>query len=140
MKKKIQKKYTYQGLGFPVELNDVSFILLENEWIPVIDVRKVSQKAFKDLALQENRLSGNQIKFVRDHLGMSLREFADKVVHQSHMAVSKWEKFYDAATNMDQATELVLRLYIFHETISKNSKSEQSFINAYEKISSMRLI
>lgn len=41
---------------------------------------------------------------------MSLRYFAEKVVHESHMAMSKWEKKEDLKTNTNTKHEL--RLYI----------------------------
>lgn len=82
---------------------------------------------FKRIPTQETRLTGAQIRFVREFLGMSLRCFASKVVHQSHMAVSKWEKFGNEPTNMDAATEVVLRLYVFHEISKKNLNGKKSF-------------
>lgn len=43
---------------------------------------------------------------------MSLRYFAEKVVHESHMAMSKWKKKEDLETNMNTNTKHELRLYI----------------------------
>ncbi len=137
MESKIQDKYIYEGLGFPVELNHVEMIKIGKEWAPKIDVRKIAKDVLKELPTQETRLTGAQIRFVRESLGMSLRDFAKKVVHQSHMAVSKWEKFGDEPTNMDAATEVVLRLYVFHEATIKKPKQEKKFFQAYETISSM---
>lgn len=137
MKTKIQEKFIYEGLGFPVELNHVEMIKIGKEWAPRIDVEKIAKDVLKKLPTQETRLTGAQIRFIRESFGMSLRDFAKKVVHQSHMAVSKWEKFSDDPTNMDSATEVVLRLYVFHEVVVKKPNQEKKFFRAYETISSM---
>ena len=138
METKTVIKYIYEGLGFPVELHDVVLVKVGKVWAPKIDVKKVSSDILKELPFQATRLAGAQIRFIRESFGMSLREFATKVVHQSHMAVSKWEKFDQKPTNMDAATEVILRLYVFHEVIAKKPNVEKKFMKAYEKISSMQ--
>jgi len=105
MERKIQDKYIYEGLGFPIELRHVELVKIRNIWAPKINVEKVAEKAMKEIPLQETRLTGAQVRFIRSYFMMSYREFASKVVHQSHMAVSKWEKFDDRPTNMDAATK-----------------------------------
>lgn len=137
MKTKIIKKHIYDGLGFPINLHQVEMVKIGKEWAPKIDVRKVAKDVMKELPFQASRLTGAQIRFVREYLGMSLRDFASKVVHQSHMAVSKWEKFDQKPTNMDAATEVVLRLFVFHEAVGKKANIEKKFMKAYEMISSM---
>ena len=137
MEKKIAAKYIYEGLGFPVELHHVEMVKTGKNWAPKIDVRKVARDVMKELPFQASRLTGAQIRFVRENLGMSLRDFASKVVHQSHMAVSKWEMFEQKSTNMDAATEVILRLFIFHEAVGKKANIEKKFMKAYKKITSM---
>ena len=129
--------YIYQGLGFPVELHHVEMVKIGKEWAPKIDVRKVAKDVIKELPFQASRLTGAQIRFIREYLGMSLRGFATKVVHQSHMAVSKWEKFNQKPTNMDVATEVVLRLFVIHEVVGKTANVDKKFMKAYKTISSM---
>jgi DNA-binding transcriptional regulator YiaG len=137
MKTKIQEKYIYEGLGFPIELNHVEMVKIRGAWAPKINVKKVADEAIKEIPLQKTRLTGGQIHFIRSYFDMSYREFASRVVHQSHMAVSKWEKFGDEPTNMDAATEVVLRLYIFHEVAAKKPSLVKNFLKAYERISTM---
>src|SRR5690348_14184318 len=100
MTKKLVKAYTYEGLGFPIELSNVEMILVNGEYAPKIDVRLIADNAIKNLVLQEKKLTGNQIKFVRSYFSMSLREFSN-VVNESHTAVRKWEGFKNKSTNMD---------------------------------------
>ena len=137
MNKKIVKKHTYEGLGFPVKLHQVEMVKIGKEWAPKIDVRKVAKDAVKELPFQASPLTGAQIRFIREYRGMSLKDFAAKVVYKSHMAVSKWEKLGHKPTNMDLATEIVLRLFVFHKASGKKANVEKKFMKAYEKISSM---
>lgn len=121
MNSKIIKNYIYEGLGFPVKLEEVEFVQVGDEWHPKINVLKIAEKVISELAFQEARLTGNQVKFIRSYFSMSLREFADKVVHESHMAVSKWEKKGDLPTNMNANTEHELRLYILENSLKNKT-------------------
>jgi len=133
MKKKRLKNYIYTGFGFPVKLHDVEMIMFEGEWHPKIDVRKIAEGIMKSLILQKERLTGNQIKFIRNYFSMSLRQFA-KVVNESHAAIKKWEDFGDDITNMDKNIEIMLRLHIYNHVVMKiknNNKTKASFYNQY---------
>lgn len=125
MNKKIIKKYIYNGLGFPIELHNVVVVMFNGEFHPKIDVRKIADSAMKSLVLQESRLTGNQIKFIRTYLSKSLREFSE-IVNESHTAIKKWEDFKDKPTNMDKNIEILLRLHIYNHIAirSKNDKKE----------------
>ncbi|HDV5785688.1 TPA: hypothetical protein RJD83_002664 [Legionella pneumophila] len=131
MKSKIVKNYIYEGLGFPVELQEVELVCIDDEWHPKVDVQGVADEVIAKLAEQEARLTGNQVKFIRSYYSMPLREFGDKVVHESHMAVSKWEKKGDLPTNMNLNTEHELRLYIIEKTLFKTKRSKSKFYDAY---------
>lgn len=116
MKTKIEPTFLYDGLGFPIELENVEMININDEWLPKIDVQYIADEIIKKLATQEERLTGNQVKFIRSYFSMPLREFGETVVHESHTTVSKWEKCEDEITNMNENTEQVLRLYIIEQT------------------------
>lgn len=131
MKTKIVKSYLYEGLGFPVELSDVEMVYIENDWHPRIDVQKIADDIVKQLAIQKTRLTGTQVKFIRSYFSMPLREFGEKVVHESHMAVKKWEQKGDAPTNMNSNTEHELRLYIVEKLHSKSSGPKSKFYDIY---------
>lgn len=140
MKKKTLSKYNYEGLGFPIELVDVEMIFLDGEWLPKIDVRKVADAVIRLIPFQNERITGNQIHFIRTHFGMSLRKFAVEVVKESHMAVSKWEKFGDKSTNMDANIEIMLRLYIYEKVCVKTTKEKQNFYQKFQKIKDAPLL
>ncbi len=131
MKTKTVNNYIYEGLGFPVTLDNVEMVHLDNEWHPRIDVQKVADNVIKQLAVQETRLTGAHVKFIRSYFSMPLREFGEKVVHESHMAVKKWEDKGDFATKMNANTEHELRLYIVEKLHSKSRESKSKFYDIY---------
>ena len=131
MKTKIETEYTYMGFGFPVELNNVTMIYIEKSWHPKINVEQLSHKIIKKIALQAERLTGAQVKFIRYYFSMSLRQFAKHVVHESHMAVSKWEAALLNKTKMDANIEMMLRLYIIEKTLTRTEKQKSQFFDRY---------
>lgn len=137
MKTKIAHRYLYEGLGFPVELKNVELMFLHNEWQPKIDVRAVADSVIKELASQKERFTGHQIKFIRSYFSMTLREFAEKVVQESHTAVNKWEKHGAGPTNMDINIEKMLRLYIHEKTSVKTEQQKRDFHDKYLEIAGL---
>jgi len=133
MKTKIEAVFLYEGLGFPVELENVKMIHIDDEWHPQIDVHYVADGIIKKLATQEERLTGNQIKFIRSYFSMPLREFGETVVHESHAAVSKWEKCEDEITTMNENTEQVLRLYIIEQTQTRTKAEQNNFYSNFKR-------
>jgi DNA-binding transcriptional regulator YiaG len=125
------KNYSYEGFGFPIELDEVEMIFIDSDWHPKIDLQKLADEVIVKIAIQESRLTGSQVKFIRNYYSMSLRDFAQKVVHESHMAVSKWEKKGDLITNMNTNTEHELRLYIIENIHKKNRESKSKFYDVY---------
>lgn len=53
-----------------------------------------------------------------------MREFGEKVVHESHRVVKKWEQKGDLPTNMNFNTEHQLRLYLIEKLHSKLCESK----------------
>ncbi len=115
MKTKLRKEYDYEGLGFPIRLCNVEMVKIQNEWHPKIDIRKVADLAIKKLVVQKDRFTGNQVRFIRKYFSMSLRDFAETVVRESHTAVAKWEKSGNEITSMDINIEKIIRLYIYQK-------------------------
>lgn len=140
MKTKTLKHYSYDGLGFAIKLQNVTMLFVDGEWSPKIDVKKVAEYAIRELPYQNERLSGNQVKFIRTYFEMSLRQFATNVVSESHNAVAKWEKFGSEPTNMDQNIESMLRLYIIDKLSTKTKKQAQNFIKSFRQIREMRFL
>ena len=133
MKTKIEPTFLYEGLGFPIELENVEMININEEWHPKIDVHYIADEIIKKLATQEERLTGNQVKFIRSYFSMPLRKFGETVVHESHTAVSKWENYGEDITNMNENTEQVLRLYIIEQTQTKTKAEQKNFYSNFKR-------
>lgn len=131
MNAKKVKNYSYEGFGIPIELDEVEMIFIDGDWCPKIDLQKLADEVIAKIAIQQSRLTGSQVKFIRSYYSMSLRDFAEKVVHESHMAVSKWEKKGDLTTNMNTNTEHELRLYIIENIHKTNRESKSKFYDVY---------
>ncbi len=130
------KNFSYEGLGFPIQLKNVELFEIDGEWYPKIDVKKVADAAIEALAYQESKITGNQVRFIRSYFSMPLRKFGKEVVHESHAAVDKWEKSDDQITSMNDNTEYVLRLYIIEKIQAKTKKQKEEFFSKYQEIRS----
>ena len=139
METRIEPLFSYEGLGFPIELENVEMIQLNEEWFPKIDVQKIADEAIKKLAVQETRLTGNQVKFIRSYFSMPLRVFGKEVVHETGPAVQKWERRANEETKMNENTEMVLRLYIIEQTQAQNKSQQANFYTHVQKSKSFFL-
>lgn len=139
MEKKVEDVFVYQGLGFPIKLENVEMLKIEGEWHPKIDVRQVSEQAIKRLASRHERLTGNQVRFIRTYFSMSLREFAKEVVRESHTAVAKWESTLDEVTKMDINIEMMLRLYVIERLEAKTVQQRNKFYEKYLELKKLSL-
>ena len=143
--KSSRKVVVYWGLREPsacYELEksaDIIAQLTQGEFHPVVDVKKVSELAIKKLIVQKERLTGNQVKFIRSFFSMTLRSFAVNVVSESHTAVSKWEKSGNEATKMDINIEKILRMYMFEKVCATTKKEQKEFFNLYMSLKEMYL-
>ncbi|HAU1152657.1 TPA: hypothetical protein JBI12_12050 [Legionella pneumophila] len=133
MKTKIVPTFLYEGLGFPIELGNVETVKFNGEWLPKIDLQYIADEVIKKLAIQEERLTGNQVKFIRSYFSMPLREFGKTVVHESHTAVRKWESHGNEITNMNENTEQVLRFYIIEQTQTKTIADQKNFYSNFKR-------
>ena len=55
------------GLVFPVMLENVEMFYINDECHPKIDVHHIANKIIQELAVQEDKLTGNQLKFIRSY-------------------------------------------------------------------------
>jgi len=93
MQKKFVSEYKYWGLGFPILLKDIEFLQIEGQWQLQIDVKEIANDAFHNIIKKatESSLTGKEIEFLRMHLKMTKKEFAEKLnVHRK--TIARWEK------------------------------------------------
>ena len=111
MKTKIAKNFIYTGLGFPIMIESVELVHVRGEWLPKIDVLDFELYMAKELSESTFKLTGNQVKFLRSFLNMSLRELAQYFA-LTHVAIKKWEDHGDEETKMSSACEMFLKILV----------------------------
>lgn len=148
MKTKQENNHHYTGLAIPVILNNVEMSLINGQWQPNVDNNIVANLLIKQLAIKSSPLNGCEVRFIRDNLGMSLRSFASKVAHESHVAVKKWEDKGLESTNMNFNTEFAIRVYIIDNCFehletrlySKIIKQAKAFYDNQSTVNSVNII
>jgi len=108
---KIQKQFIDYGCGFPVILKDVPMVHVRGVWTPNVDYDVFHKAVLLALAHKPARLTGNQIKFVRHFVGLTLAEFGE-YFDVSHPAVLKWENAGDNVPRIKWSIERDIRLFI----------------------------
>jgi len=107
---KIQKRFIYDGFGFPVVLRNVPMIKVRGSWTPKVDYNKLAEDVLIALAHKPARLTGSEVRFIRQYFEMTLAEFGNRF-SVSHPAVIKWEG-QDEATSMKWPIEKDIRLFV----------------------------
>lgn len=131
MKKKPQerrKEIMDFGFGFPVKLQNVPMVKRRGEWVPDINYRDIARKLLRALCVKPARWTGNEVRFVRLQLEMTLSEFAEQF-YVTHPAVVNWEKQGDKPTKMNWATEKDIRLFLYLRTVG-----EEEFPDVYRQL------
>jgi|SaaInlStandDraft_2_1057019.scaffolds.fasta_scaffold149618_1 DNA-binding transcriptional regulator YiaG len=139
--KKIQKLFTDKGFGFAIHIVNAPMIKVRGKWVLKLNFEKYEKAVLMALAHKQCRLSGNEIKFIRNYFELSLKEFGKRFGDVAHSAVIKWEKKKDAATSMNWACEKDIRLYVINfldPSYLRRLYSELEEV-ASEKITKIRL-
>jgi hypothetical protein len=129
MKKKIQKIYQDNGFGFPMTLLNVPLIQVRGEWIPFVNQKELQSLVTQALVVKPARLTGNEVRFIRQFTQMTLEQFAERF-DVTHPAVLKWEKTKNAITGMAWTTEKDIRLFALN---ALNPRAQQ-FMAAYQRL------
>ncbi len=134
MKKKIQKTYQDNGFGFPVTLLNVPMTEVHGEWVPMINQKELQERVLEALVLKHSRLSGSEVKFIRQFSKMTLEQFAERF-DVTHPAVLKWERTKNQGTGMSWTTEKDIRLFALNILEPKAKR----FVVVYEQLTHVAL-
>lgn len=127
--KKTLDTYEVKGFGFPIVLKHVPAMEYQGELMPDIDYNALQQVVALMLAVKPARLTGNNVRFLRQFMGLTLAAFGE-MLDAKHTAVMKWEKHAQSATQMHWATEKDLRLRIMQHLGIKDA----AFRKVYESL------
>ena len=131
MKKKIAKKFKYEGLGFPIHLLNVPLRNIRGVVVPDINYNDLQKIVLEELTRKSSPLTGNQVRFIRQYLGLNLTAFA-KHFGVTHPAVLKWEKTKNKTAKITPSTELYIRLYIL-EFLKVNNEIFRNTFNIFDR-------
>jgi len=129
--RRVRRRFVYLGFGFPVTLVNVPMIRVRGTWTPDVDYNRLARRLLKAVALKPVRLTGNEVRFVRHMLSMTLERFAGRF-GVTHPAVLKWEKTGDRPTSMTWALEKDIRLEVLQTEATQRQKA---FLQAYRALS-----
>ena len=71
-KQKIEKKYVYYGLGFPVVLENVTMMQFRGVWLPDIDLNVLQQMVFYLLFSNPSLITEAHFRFMKNYLELQL--------------------------------------------------------------------
>ncbi len=108
---KVKRRHTDYGFGFPVVLLNVEMKEVRGHWTPTVNYKQLASNVLLQLCQKESRLTGCELRFIRQHFGMTLQAFAGRF-SVTHAAVIKWEKSEKNSTSMNWATEKDVRLFV----------------------------
>lgn len=119
MERKIKRVHIDHGFGFPVKLLNVPMAKIRGEWTPAINYNLLAEIVMKELCEKEGKLTGNEVRFIRQHFEMTLQQFA-KRFGVTHPGVLKWEASKNKSTGMNWATEKDIRIFALLKLKSKS--------------------
>src|SRR3989338_8338504 len=129
MKRKIQRVFIDYGFGFPVKRLNTPMIKVREKWTPAINYNRLAELFLEELCWKDSKLTGNEIKFIRQYFEMTLQSFA-KRFYVTHAGVIKWEKAKIKTTGMAWTTEKDIRLFV----LSNLDASPKEISDLYEKL------
>lgn len=126
MKTKIRREFVYEGFGFPVILCNVPMVKVRGVWTPDVDYDALARGVLLCMAKKPSRLTGAEVRFVRQFFEMTLTKFAARF-GVTHAAVVKWEKAGEEPANMTWAIEKDLRLFILDRLGAGDSQLARAY-------------
>lgn len=104
------KNYRWEGFGFPIIFAELPATLLCGKRVPDVDWSVVGKMVATFICIQQDSpFSGDQVKFIRNMMNSTLREFAS-FAGVKHPSVLRWEEKGDKPAKIETHIEIVLRL------------------------------
>lgn len=133
---KILENYIFKGFGFDVLLKNVKIKMIDGEEYPAINLNELKNIIAKNLLSSKHRLTGNQLKFVRTYLQLSLDNISEKI-HIPSSTLRSWENKGSEFTGFSLEQEKAFRIfavnYIFDQEKTKLN-IEVSLIKEFDSI------
>jgi transcriptional regulator with XRE-family HTH domain len=131
MEQKIQKRYRTWVLGFPMVLQNVPMEKIRGEWAPAINFNELEDVMALVIPLKRARLTGSELRFLRQHLDLSQEAFAAQFDY-TRQGVKKWEDCGDTLPALKWSTERDIRLFALSRAVQRKGIDPAAFLRAYE--------
>lgn len=109
MQTNIVERYETRVMGFPIIIETVELRRFRDDWVAEVDWTEVARVLLRALPRKPAPLTGNEIRFIRAQLDLTLKAFASFCEVSSHQAVMQWESRGDEPAKMNRTTEIILR-------------------------------
>lgn len=100
-------------------------VKVRGRWTPEINYNEFGKAVLLALCHKPSRLTGAEVRFIRQQLGITLQAFAERFC-VTHVAVIKWEKAGNKSTPMSWTTEMDLHLFILSKVSHCSLYNKQS--------------
>lgn len=119
---KIVRQYVYEGLGFPIILRNIKVFKSRGLWVPDVDYNELQAEVAKNIATHLHCITGNQLRFLRLHLGYNAYGLAMKMgVHPSQ--ICRWEKAKENEIVMSMKSRSKLMKYFRAKILKIHTKT-----------------
>ncbi|MFM6927222.1 MAG: hypothetical protein ACKOX6_02090 [Bdellovibrio sp.] len=119
---KVIETYTFTGFGFDVLLKNVVMKMAHGEEFPDINMNELKLLTAKALLRSQQRLNGNQLKFLRTFLKMSFDDVSKKILVASS-TLRSWEGKGKEFTGLSLEQEKAFRIMVINR-ILESEKSQ----------------
>lgn len=116
---KIIDVYLARELGLPVILKNVPVVEIDGNEVMDIDYSSISAEIFVHLITKPPFLTGEEVRFMRLFMGLTLESLANSL-HVTHPTILSWENHGNEPTNMTDSTEVMLRIFSAKQGTSDN--------------------
>jgi DNA-binding transcriptional regulator YiaG len=116
------KTYIFTGFGFEILLKDVVIKSVDGVEYPDINMSKLKNDTTRALLTSKQSLTGNQLKFIRTYLQMSLDELSAKI-HIPASTLRSWENKGAAFTGLSIDQEKAFRILTINQILDKEKST-----------------
>ena len=139
---KIVGSYTFKGFGFDVILKNIAVKSVDGEEYPAINLNELKKSTAKALLKSKQRLTGNQIKFLRTYLKMSYDEVA-REIHVAASTLRSWENKGADFTGLDVDHEKAFRIMAISKILEKEKNKfniEVTLVKEFQSPTKMKAL
>jgi len=107
---RVEERYTGHQLGFPILFHDMPISKFMGREFAQVDWEEIQKTAFSALIIKPALLSGNEVKFMRTFMELSIEDLA-RGMKLPPEVIALWEMKEDKPTGMSKGLEAVFRIF-----------------------------